>query len=141
MYRNALLQGRGGVSRLLMYRNALLQGCVDQAAILFCSLFIVCIKCLSENTASLIHFIIGGGYGSIRPLPLVEVNQAILAWSCILYKIKNLTKIKKSGLWIRIDLIRTRIQHFCSIPVRIRIQATTELLKTISFSTSFEIKI
>jgi hypothetical protein len=46
-----------------------------------CSLFIICIKCLSENTASLIHFTIGGGYGSIRPLPLVEVNQAILAWS------------------------------------------------------------
>jgi hypothetical protein len=54
---------------------------MDQAAILLCYLFIICIKCLSENTASLIHFTIGGGYGSIRPLPLVEVNQAILAWS------------------------------------------------------------
>jgi hypothetical protein len=42
-------------------------------------------------------------------------------------------------LWIRIDLIRIRIQHFCSI--RIRIQAKTELSKTISFSNFFEIKI
>jgi hypothetical protein len=42
-------------------------------------------------------------------------------------------------LWIRIDLIRIRIQHFCSI--QIRIQAKTELSKTISFSNFFEIKI
>jgi hypothetical protein len=34
------------------------------------------------------------------------------------------------GLWIRIHLIRIRIQHFGSI--RIRIQAKTELLKKIS---------
>jgi hypothetical protein len=40
--------------------------------------------------------------------------------------------VLKAGLWIRIDLIRIRIQHFCSI--RIRIQAKTELSKTISFS-------
>jgi hypothetical protein len=42
----------------------------------------------------------------------------------------------KAGLWIRIDLIRIRIQHFCSIRIqnRIRIQAKTELSKTISFS-------
>jgi hypothetical protein len=33
-----------------------------------------------------------------------------------------------AGLWIRIDLIRIWIQHFCSI--RIRIQAKTELSKT-----------
>jgi hypothetical protein len=43
------------------------------------------------------------------------------------------------GLWIRIDLIRIRIQHFCSI--RIRSQAKTELSKTISFSNFFKIKI
>jgi low density lipoprotein-related protein 2 len=48
--------------------------------------------------------------------------------------------IFKAGLWIRIDLmVRIRIQHFCSI--RFRIQAKTELLKTISFSNFFEIKI
>jgi hypothetical protein len=55
-----------------------------------------------------------------------------------------------SGLWIRIDLLRIRIridllririQHFCSIRIQIRIQAKTELLKTISFSNFFEIKI
>jgi hypothetical protein len=43
------------------------------------------------------------------------------------------------GLWIRIDLIRIRIQHFCSIRIRFRIQAKTELLKTFSFSIFFEI--
>jgi hypothetical protein len=44
-------------------------------------------------------------------------------------------------VWIRIDLIRIRIQHFCSIRIRfrIRIQAKTELSKTISFS-NFQIK-
>jgi septal ring factor EnvC (AmiA/AmiB activator) len=42
-----------------------------------------------------------------------------------------------SWLWIRIDSIR--IQHFSSI--RLRIQAKTELSKTISFSNFFEIKI
>jgi hypothetical protein len=55
----------------------------------------------------------------------------------------------QAGLWIRIDLIRIRIQHFCSIRIRIkfriwirfRIQAKTELSKTISFSNFFEIKI
>jgi hypothetical protein len=50
----------------------------------------------------------------------------------------------KSGLWwIRIDLIQIRIQHFCSIRIqfRIRIQAKTELSKTISFSHFFETKI
>jgi hypothetical protein len=36
-----------------------------------------------------------------------------------------------------VDLIRIRIQHFCSI----RIQAKTELSKTISFSNFVEIKI
>jgi hypothetical protein len=88
---------------------------VDQAAILFCSLFILCIKCLSEITASLIHFTIGGGYGFIRPLPLVEVNQAILAWSLavvgkvtqrhngvtnspLLVLFKTITRYKSSGL-------------------------------------------
>jgi hypothetical protein len=50
----------------------------------------------------------------------------------------------QTGLWIRIDLILIRIQHFCSIRIqfriqfrirfRIRIQAKTELSKTISFS-------
>jgi hypothetical protein len=45
----------------------------------------------------------------------------------------------RPGLWIRIDLIRIRIQHFCSI--RIRIQAKTELSKIISFSNFFELKI
>jgi hypothetical protein len=44
-----------------------------------------------------------------------------------------------AGLWIRIDLIQIRIQHFCSI--RIRIQAKTELSKAISFSNFVEIKI
>jgi hypothetical protein len=41
-----------------------------------------------------------------------------------------------SGLWIRIDSIRIWIQHFCSFRIRIqfRIQAKTELSKTISFS-------
>jgi hypothetical protein len=54
---------------------------------------------------------------------------------------------KKGGLWIRINLIPVRIwiQHFCSIRIRIqnqiRIQAKTELSKTISFSNFFEIKI
>jgi hypothetical protein len=56
---------------------------------------------------------------------------------------------KQAGLWIRIDLIQIRIQHFCSIRIqnriqiknRIRIQAKTELSKTISFSNFFEIKI
>jgi hypothetical protein len=52
-------------------------------------------------------------------------------------------KLFLSGLWIRIDLIRIRIQHFCAIRIRIkfRIQAKTELSKTISFSNIFEIKI
>jgi hypothetical protein len=47
------------------------------------------------------------------------------------------------SLRVRIDLIRIRIQHFCSIRIqfRIRIQAKTELSKTISFSNFFEIKI
>jgi hypothetical protein len=45
----------------------------------------------------------------------------------------------RSGLWIRIDLLQIRIQHFCSI--RIRIQAITELSQTISFSNFFDIKI
>jgi hypothetical protein len=51
--------------------------------------------------------------------------------------------LRKAGLWIRIDLIQIRIQHFCSIWIqnRIRIQAKTEILKTISFSNFFEIKI
>jgi hypothetical protein len=44
----------------------------------------------------------------------------------------------KSGLWIRIHLIRIRIQHFCSIRIRIRIQAKTELLKKIFFKSKFE---
>jgi hypothetical protein len=47
--------------------------------------------------------------------------------------------VLQPGLWIRVDLLRIRIQHFCSI--RIRIQAKTELSKTISFSNFFEIKI
>jgi hypothetical protein len=42
-----------------------------------------------------------------------------------------LAKALQAGLWIRIDLMRIRIQHFCSI--RIRIQAKTELSKTIAF--------
>jgi hypothetical protein len=48
-----------------------------------------------------------------------------------------------TGLWIRIDLMRIRIQHFFSIRIqfRIRIQAKTELSKTISLSNFFEIKI
>jgi hypothetical protein len=71
---------------------------VDQAAILLSSPFILCIKCLSEITASLIHFTIGGGYGTIRPLPLVEVNQAILAWSFTLFYDELLPK------FIHIDL-------------------------------------
>jgi hypothetical protein len=45
------------------------------------------------------------------------------------------------GLSIRIDLLRIRIQHFCSSRIRFRIQAKTELSKTISFSNFFEIKI
>jgi hypothetical protein len=47
------------------------------------------------------------------------------------------------GLWIRIDSIRIRIQHFCSIRIRIqfRIQAKTELSKTIFFSNFLKIKI
>jgi hypothetical protein len=50
---------------------------------------------------------------------------------------------RQPGLWIRVSLIRIRIQHFCSIRIqfRIRIQAKTELSKTISFSNFFEIKI
>jgi hypothetical protein len=49
----------------------------------------------------------------------------------------------KAGLWIRIDLILIQIQHFFSIRIRfrIRIQAKTELSKTISFSNFFQIKI
>jgi hypothetical protein len=51
--------------------------------------------------------------------------------------------LEEPGLWIRIDIIRIRIQHFCSIRIRIRfrIQAKTELSKTIFFSNLFEIKI
>jgi hypothetical protein len=45
--------------------------------------------------------------------------------------------VLEPGLWIRIDLIRIRIQHFCSIRIRIQIQAKTELSKTISFSNFF----
>jgi hypothetical protein len=46
-------------------------------------------------------------------------------------------------LWIRIDSIRIRIQHFSSIQNRLRIplQAKTELTYTISFSNFVEIKI
>jgi hypothetical protein len=41
----------------------------------------------------------------------------------------NIFTLLITGLWIRIDLIRIRIQHFCSIRIqfRIRIQAKTEL--------------
>jgi hypothetical protein len=46
-----------------------------------------------------------------------------------------------SGLWIRIDLLRIRIQHFCSIRIRFRIQDKTELSKITSLSNFFEIKI
>jgi hypothetical protein len=55
-------------------------------------------------------------------------------------KFKNVYKF--SELWIRIDVIRIRIQHFCSIRIRIqfRIQAKTELLITISFSNFFKSK-
>jgi hypothetical protein len=44
-----------------------------------------------------------------------------------------------AGLWIPTDLIRIRIEHFCSI--QIRVQAKTELSKTFSFSNFFELKI
>jgi hypothetical protein len=55
----------------------------------------------------------------------------------------------QAGLWIRIDSIRIRIRHFCSNRIRIwiqfriwfRIQAKTELSKTIFFSNFFDIKI
>jgi hypothetical protein len=50
------------------------------------------------------------------------------------------SRMSGSGLWTPIDLLRIRIQHFCSIRIRIRIQAKTELSKTISFSNFFEIK-
>jgi hypothetical protein len=54
-------------------------------------------------------------------------------------------KLFAAGLWIRIDFlrirIRIRIQHFCSIRIRIRFPAKTELSKTISFSNFFKIKI
>jgi hypothetical protein len=65
--------------------------------------------------------------------------------TCTACESKSTTQAKKhlkystAGLWIRIDLIRIRIQHFYSI--RIRIQAETELLKTISLSNFVEIKI
>jgi hypothetical protein len=52
-------------------------------------------------------------------------------------KISQLMKGHGKVLWIQIHLIRIRIQHFCSI----RIQAKTELSKTIFFSNFFEIKI
>jgi hypothetical protein len=41
--------------------------------------YILCIRCLSESIC-LIHFT-RGGEADMRPLSLVEVNQAILAWS------------------------------------------------------------
>jgi selenocysteine-specific elongation factor len=49
--------------------------------------------------------------------------------------------VLQARLWIRIDSKRIRIQHFYSIRIRFRIQAKTELSKTISFSNFFEIKI
>jgi hypothetical protein len=54
-----------------------------------------------------------------------------------LIRLQGHAALRISGLWIRIDLIR--IQHFSSI--RIRIQAKTELSKTIAFSNFVEIKI
>jgi hypothetical protein len=72
-----------------------------------------------------------------NPLDLLswlrKVKTHILSLSGFKFELIN------AGLWIRIDLIRIRIQHFCSI--RIRIQAKTELSKTISFSNIFKIKI
>jgi hypothetical protein len=67
---------------------------------------------------------------------LVQVHQTVLE----LILVENMFE---PGLWIRIDLIRIRIQHFCSIRIqfRFRIQAKTELSKTISFSNLSEIKI
>jgi hypothetical protein len=61
----------------------------------------------------------------------------------ILTQIQTMFVQYKPGLWIRIDFIqiRVRIQHFCSIRIRIGIQAKTELSRTISFSNFFEIKI
>jgi hypothetical protein len=50
-------------------------------------------------------------------------------------KVSFIVNYFTAGLWIRIDLIR--IRHFCSI----RIQAKTELSKTISYSNFFGIKI
>jgi hypothetical protein len=62
----------------------------------------------------------------------INLNSAVFeeknAVLCVLFS---------AGLWIRIDLMRIRIQHFCSI----RIQAKTELSKTISFSNFFKSKI
>jgi hypothetical protein len=63
-------------------------------------------------------------------------------WSTMFFtQYVDLQNADKQGF--RIDLIRIRIQHFCSIRIRfrIRIQAKTELSKTISFSNFFETKI
>jgi hypothetical protein len=54
-------------------------------------------------------------------------------------RFEQFQNIFKAGLWIRIDSIRIRIQHFSSIQIRIRIQlqiriqAKIELSKTNSF--------
>jgi hypothetical protein len=70
-------------------------------------------------------------------------NHAFFWGSCIHQWQINCSQFP--GLWIRIDSMRIRIQHFSSIRFRIRIQlriqAKTELSMTISFSNFFEIKI
>jgi hypothetical protein len=88
--------------------------------------------------------------GLIRNLALCPANHAPLRENGSIPRLVHLlirafqdthgVRHIKSGLWIRIDLIRILIQHFCSIRIQIRIQAKTALSKTISFSNFFEIK-
>jgi hypothetical protein len=77
---------------------------------------------------------------------LCEGRNMIMEWKNFTFNCSNLKfcpnlilkplwlhlSANRPGLWIRIDSIRIRIQHFSSIRIRLRIQAKTELSKTIS---------
>jgi hypothetical protein len=75
----------------------------------------------------------------------INIGMLVLSKAAIYATVPYCITLLITWLWIRIDLIRIRIQHFCSIRIRIqnriRIQAKTELSKKISFSNFFEIKI
>jgi dedicator of cytokinesis protein 1 len=92
-----------------------------------------------EALIAVIEMVTADKFKQFVPVLEVYINEnysATLAYNKLLV-------VFKAGLWIRIDSIRIRIQHFCSIWIqfRIRIQGKTELSNTIFVSNCFEIKI